>query len=211
MPTLEELKEGWKTNTPISVPHVYDLKDILAIHRKRSIRQVNRAIQYFWASLTLQIIVYGLLTYVFVRFWNVTDVQWLCMAGVLIHLPFTFVLMRQFRRVAGVSPALHEGEFSLQARIQRQYYSLMTFYRFKRTYEYGLIPLNTALAVYLIFRLYVPGSVLQYPTGAGITYLLSLIACGCAIHLENRRHFQQPLRDLEQILEEFEKYPASNH
>jgi len=204
MSTLDELKKGWQTDpsTSLETPH-YDQAALLAITRAKSARQVNRAIQYFWASLTLQIIVYGLLSHVLVRFWGATDIQWLCVLGVLLYLPFTVVLLRQFKRIARVSPDQREDNLSIQARIQQQYNSLKGFYRFKRSYEYGLIPLITALGVYLTFRLYVPGGIRQHLTGATTTYLLALLACGWAIVRENYGHFKQPLRDLEKLLDEF--------
>lgn len=206
MATLDELKKEWQMDAPAaSVLPRFDQADLLATIRARGARQVNRAIQYFWASLTLQIIIYGMLTHLFVRFWGVPAVQWLCLAGGLLYLPFTVVLMRQFKRVARASPARQDGSFSVRARMQRQYDSLRAFYRFKRGYEYGLIPLSTALGVYLTFRLYVPGGLWQHPTGAITTCLLTLLACGWSILRENRRHFERPLRDLEEVLREFEK------
>ncbi len=210
MATLDELKKGWQSNPPTSLqtPH-YDQADLLATTRARSARQVNRAIQYFWASLTLQIIVYGLLSHVLVRFWGTTDVQWLCLLGVLLYLPFTVVLMRQFKRIARASPGQQKDSLSIQAHIQQQYTNLKGFYRLKRSYEYGLVPLITALGVYLIFRLYVPGGVSQHLTGATTTYLLSLLACGWAIMRENDNHFKQPLGELKKVLDEFKNSQAA--
>lgn len=206
MAPLDELKKGWQANLPTSLeaPH-YDQAALLAITRARSARQVNRAIRYFWASLTLQIIVYGLLSHVLIRFWGATDIQWICLLGVSLYLPFTMVLMRQFKRLARPSADQQKDSFSVQARIQQQYTNLKGFYRFKRRYEYGLIPLITALGVYLIFRLYVPGEVSQHLAGATTTYLLSLLACGWAIVRENDYHFKQPLGELEKVLNEFER------
>lgn len=204
MATLDQLKKGWQTNptTSMETPH-YDQAALLAITRERSVRQVNRAIQYFWASLTLQIIVYGLLSHVLVRFRGTTDIQWLCFLGVLLYLPFTVVLLGQFKRIARANPGQQADSFSIEANTQQQYNNLKGFYRFKRNYEYWLIPLITALGVYLIFRLYVPGGVSQHLTGSTTTYLLSLLACGWAIRRENNNHFKQPLGELEQVLDEF--------
>ncbi|GAB3507878.1 hypothetical protein GCM10027341_43060 [Spirosoma knui] len=204
MATLDELKKKWNTDAPsLSASAPYDQAGLLAITRARSARQVNRTIRYFWASLTLQIIVYGLLSHLFIRFWGVSTVQWLCLAGVLLYLPFTIVLMRQFKRVALASPVQTDTDVSVQARIQQQYNSLTAFYRFKRSYEYVLVPLSTALGVWLTFMLFVPGGVLQHPAGAAVTYLLSLLSCVWAIRQENHNQFKQPLQNLEKILNEF--------
>lgn len=203
MSLLEEIKKDWKTAVPESMH--YDQASLVAITKARSARQVNRTIQYFWAFMTYQIIVYGLLTHLLIRYWNISEVRLACFVGLLLYLPFTVVLLRQFRRVAIASPGRINPTVSVQACIRQQYNSLRTFYRFKRTYEYGLIPLSTALGVWLLFRLYVPGGVAQHLAGATTTYLLALLACGWAIYRENRNHFEQPLQHLSDTLKDFTK------
>ena len=204
MSTLDELKKEWATATPSPATNQpVEPAELQAITQARSARHVNRAMQYFWASLTLQIIVYALLSHVFIRFWGALAVQGLCLAGALLYLPFTIVLLRQFKRVAQLTSSQPEAGFSLQARTQQQYESLRAFYRFKRRYEYLLIPLSTALGVWLTFRLYVPGGVPQHLPGAALTYLLSLLSCGWAIRRENRNHFEVPLQNLQDLLAEF--------
>ena len=206
MSTLDDFKKEWAAATPPPAPTPrVDRDDLQAIAQARGARHVNQAIQYFWASLTLQIVVYALLSHVFIRFWGVAAVQGLCLAGAGLQLPFTVVLLRQFKRVARPVPTAPDAGASLQARTQQQHDSLRAFYRFKRGYECLLIPLSTALGVWLTFRLYVPGGVPQHLTGAGITYLLSLLSCGWAIRRENRRHFELPLRKLKALLAEFEQ------
>ena len=66
-----------------------------------------------------------------------------------------------------------------------------------------LVPLSTALGVWLTFQLYVPGGVANHLPGAALLYLLSLLSCGWAIQRENRLYFQQPLRSLQDLLAEF--------
>lgn len=205
MSTLNEFKKEWATDAPRSLGELRVAPaELLAITQARSARHVNHAMHYFWASLTNQIIVYGLLSHVFIRCWGERTVQGLCLAGVLLYLPFTVVLLRQFKRMARPVSARPVAGFSPQARIQQQYDSLRAFYRFKRGYEYLLIPLSTALGVWLLFRLYVPGGVVHHPTGAAVTYLLALLACGWAIWRENRTRFEQPMRQLKELLEEFQ-------
>ncbi|GAB3907736.1 hypothetical protein GCM10028803_42020 [Larkinella knui] len=201
MLSLDEFKNEWKA--PVSESMYYDQASLFAITKAKSARQVNRAIQYFWASMIYQIIVYAMLSHLLIRYGDRPEVKWACLTGLLLYLPFTFVLLRQFRRVALASPGRATRGFSIQACIQQQYISLRSFYRFKRIYEYGLIPLSTALGVWLLFRVYVPGGVAQHWTGAITTYLLALLACGWAIHRENRTHFEQPLHHLSSVLEEF--------
>lgn len=99
MSTLDELKNEWKSAAPESVP--YEQSSLLAITKARSSRQINRTFQYFWASFTLQIIVYGLLSHVLIRYGAMSEVvRWGCLTGIVLYLPFTIMLMRQFKRVA---------------------------------------------------------------------------------------------------------------
>ena len=205
MATLDELKQEWATSPrPAAPPQPVDRAGLHLITQAQRARHVNRAMQYFWASFTLQLLVYALLSHVFVRCWGVLLVQGLCLAGGLLYLPFTLVLLRQFKQVAQPRLTDHPAAAnSLQAQTQQQYESLRAFYRFKRRYEYGLIPLSTALGVWLTFRLYVPGGVPHHPAGAALTYLLSLLACGWAIWRENHQHFEQPLRQLKALLVDF--------
>ncbi|RPD44320.1 hypothetical protein DNI29_21680 [Hymenobacter sediminis] len=204
MSTMDELKHAWAMGIPgLTEGLRMEQVQLLSITKARSARQVNRAMRYFWASLTLQLIVYGLLSHVFVRLWGVLAVQVLCLGGALLYLPFTIVLLRQFKRIARASPARLAAGASLRAGVQQQYESLRTFYRFKRGYEYLLIPLSSALGVWLLFRLYVPGAIPQHPTGGLLSYLLVLLACGWAIQRENRIHFEQPLQELKDLLMEF--------
>lgn len=204
MSTLDELKQEWATAAlSSSPPPQVDRAQLQAITQTRSAQHINQAMRYFWGSLTLQILVYALLSHVGIRFGRVPLVLGLCLGGALLHLPFTVMLLRHFKRIARASPAPHEASFSLQARIQQQYDSLRAFYQFKRGYEYGLIPLSTALGVWLLFHLYVPGGVANHFLGAALLYLLPLLSCGWAIQRENRLHFQQPLHSLQELLEEF--------
>ena len=201
MSTLDELKNEWNAGAAPAGGARVDPAELGVLTQRRSTQHVNRAIRYFWTSFTFQLLVYAAFTHLFIRFWGGTVVQGLCLAGALLYLPFTIMLLRQFRRVA--RPSLPGAAFSLQARIQQQYESLKTFYRFKQRYEYLLVPLSTALGVWFTFWLYVPGGVPHYPAGAALTYLLALLACGWAIRRENRTYFEQPLQELEDLLTEF--------
>ncbi|RAJ90864.1 hypothetical protein LX87_05408 [Larkinella arboricola] len=204
MSVIDDLKNQWNQANPVpaSLPS-YDPSALEELVRTRARQPINRAMQYFWGAFTLQIIVYALFSHVWIRFWGEPRIQWLCLAGLLLYLPFTVVLLKKFKRIARASPSSKQPSDSVQKRIQYQYLNLVSFYRFKKRYEYGLIPISTGLCIFLLFELYVPGGLEHYPTAAAVLYGLTLLSCGWAIHRENRNQFERPIDDLQQLLSEF--------
>jgi hypothetical protein len=202
MKTLEELKKKWGENpNNIAVPNTYDRESLDHISKSRTKKHMTMAMRYFWASFTLQVLVYALLSHVFVKHWVDTETQILCLVGVLLFVPFTIVLMRKFKRMALIG---QDGTASsMEAYVQQQHDLLLSFYHFKKWYEVLLVPTSSAIGVILVFKLYVPGGVLVHPVGAVITFAISVISCMVAIRAENKRNFEQPLRGLEDILREF--------
>jgi hypothetical protein len=80
---------------------------------------------------------------------------------------------------------------------------LLSFYRFKKWYELILIPLASAIGVFILFKLYVPGGVQAHWTGAVMTFAITLISCALAIRTENRKNFREPLEQFDRVLAEF--------
>ena len=64
MKTLEELKKEWSENTNTSLSQqAYGKTDLEKIFKARVKKHTNIAMQYFWASFTLQVIIYALLSH----------------------------------------------------------------------------------------------------------------------------------------------------
>ena len=205
MKTLEEFKSEWgkSLGTHLS-QQPYNKTELEKIFRDRVKKHTNKAMQYFWASFVLQVIVYALLSHVIVKYWSDTTTLLLSMAGVASYIPFTIVLMKKFKQMAAtklvdksnVGASLHD--YTLQ------HYSLLeSFYRFKKRYELTLIPLSSAIGVVLVFKLYVPGGVSQHIIGALISFIITLVSCAIAVRSENEKSFEQPLRQLRNVLDEF--------
>ena len=93
--------------------------------------------------------------------------------------------------------------------IVRQQQLLQSFYAFKKRYELVLVPLSSAIGVFLTFKLFVPGGVMQHHMGAIITLGITLISMVLAIRSENKKSFAQPLQDLDQLLQEFRNNKSS--
>ncbi|MFD1141125.1 hypothetical protein ACFQ4C_08400 [Larkinella insperata] len=204
MSVLDELKNQWdQANAVPPGSPGYDHPTLEELVRTRARQPINQAMHYFWGALTLQIIVYALLSHVWVRFWTQPHIPWFCLAGMLLYLPFTVMLLKKFKQIAQPNPPGKHASLSVQNRIQDQYRNLVSFYRFKKRYEYILIPISTGLCIFLLFSLYVPGGLQQHPTAAGVLYGLTLLSCGWAIRRENLAQFKGPIDELQGLLSEF--------
>jgi hypothetical protein len=208
MCTIEELKGKWSASANIQSGHL-GAEELTNVFRRRVKTKFKSSMQYFWASFTLQLLVYGLLTHVVVRYWLDPAYMAYAVCGILLYIPFTIVLMRKFKAIAVAKPQSHTTA-SLYQYADFHYAQLASFYKFKKWYEIILIPISVAIGTILTFNLFVPGGVSEHLNGALITFILSLLSCFYAIVRENRRSFEGPLRELENILKEFKSDSTSD-
>jgi len=203
MATLDELKMKWgESGGALSAPEHMVPDSFEKIVKARVKKHTNTAMQYFWAAFLLQILVYALMGHVVVKYWVDRQAVLTALAGVVMYVPFTVVLMRRFKAIATTNVAKTEGG-SLQESIRLRHDYLQKFYKFKRQYEWILIPVSSAIGVFLVFRIWVPGGVQAHWMGAGITLAITLVSCGVAFFAENKRNFEAPLGQLKEVLEEF--------
>jgi hypothetical protein len=204
MSTFEELKKVWEANQESAVPYTpYDHKSLDNIIKSRTKKNMKKAMHYFWGALFLQILVYALLSHVIIKYGGDTKTLFFGIGGILLHLPFTILLIKKFKRMAIVKPA-QGNSASLHQYVFQQHKLLRSFYTFKKRYEFLLVPLSTAIGVFLTFKLFVPGGVEGNPTGAILTFLITLVTMVASIRSENKKTFEQPLRELNQLLDEFQ-------
>jgi hypothetical protein len=204
MSTFEELKKKWNEQ-PDAAPtgKDYDRTSLEKAFKSRIKKHKNIAMQYFWASLVFQILIYALLSNVIIKHWFDPEMKWMGMAGILLYIPFTFMLMTKFKRMANPGPS--DAAKTLNSYVLQQQTQLLSFYNFKKLYELILIPLSTAIGVILTFKLYVPGGVMENQTGATITFVITLLSCAWAIRAENKKNFEQPLQQFKLIINDFEE------
>ena len=205
MSTFEELKKVWEADQETAKGYTpYDHKTLDNIVKSRMKKNMKKSMHYFWGALFLQILVYALLSHVILKYGGDTNTLFLGIAGILLYLPFTILLMKKFKQMAIAKPAQGNSGRSLYQYVFQQHALLQSFYTFKKRYEVLLVPLSTAIGVFLTFKLFVPGGVEENPTGAIITFLFTLLSMIASIRLENRKSFGQPLHDLKQLLNEFQ-------
>jgi hypothetical protein len=208
MKTLEEIREQCIKNlNTSSISQSYSAESLEKVFRKRVMKHTNKAMKYFWASFTLQILVYGLLSHVIIRSWMEVPAMVLGLGGILLFIPFTVMLMKKFKALAKASMT-RAGASTLHGYVLQQHTLLQSFYTFKKRYELILIPLASAIGTILTFQLFVPGGTLGNINGVFITFGLTVFSCFMAIIAENKKSFDQPLEELRKILNEFEEGTA---
>jgi hypothetical protein len=206
MSTLDQFKKHWEQSGKVPADHREGLLDEAALRKiitSRVRKHTKASFGYFWASLALQIGIYALFSHLVIKYWSQTQILVLSLLGILLYLPFTIVLMRNFKRVARGRLQGSE-QSSIHDYLSEQHQLLHRFFTFKKRYEMMLIPFSAAIAVVLIFTLYVPGGVRAFPLGAFVTYSLTLLSCYWAIRNENKKSFIEPLQRLQAILQEYQ-------
>ncbi|PRY53309.1 hypothetical protein B0I27_104319 [Arcticibacter pallidicorallinus] len=204
---MEELRKNWAEDSTASryTSHL-DKASLHKILRLRANKQMKINMQYFWASFALQVIVYSYLTHVIIKHWNDSLLIFVGILCILIYIPFTIILLKKFKKIASLrSGDQHAAGLPIQEYIQKHQRLLSSFYKFKSTYEIMLVILSTAIMTWMVFRIYIPGGVIAHPAGASFIFITSLLCCTVAIHAENKKHFKDPLTELQKLLNEFKQ------
>lgn len=212
MKNLDELKEKWLLEAvqPLSTEPINKdaWENIIEAQVKK---QRGISFQYFWASLAYQIIVYGFLTYTLLIYGKDTLVLLPGVVCFLLFIPFSLMLLLKFKQMAiGREGGKVVMDNAIKDYIEKQYTLLNSYYKFKTRYEIFLVPITSAVFVWIFFQLYIPGGVMAYPIISGALFLFILIACTAAIVAENKRNFKKPLGKLSQILNDLNSKNKSN-
>src|SRR5688572_22278427 len=105
MSTLEELKKVWEANQETAQVHQrYDRETLDDIVKSRTKKNMKKSMHYFWGAFFLQILVYALLSHVIVKYGGNAETLFLGIAGILLYLPFTIILMKKFKQMAVIKP-----------------------------------------------------------------------------------------------------------
>src|SRR5687768_14298072 len=174
MSTLDDLKKSWNEAQPTTPGKSYDDRSLKNIVKSRTRKHMKQSMRYFWASFFLQILVYALFSHVIIRSGGDIELLLFSLAGIALSLPFTIVLMKKFKQMAIIKTDDKNSGASLRNYVLQHYTLLKNFYSFKKKYELLLIPLSSAIGVFLIFKLFVPGSIEQNINGAIITFAITL-------------------------------------
>lgn len=204
MQNIDELKNGWRQQSyPINSIEI-DQNNLRQIMKSKINSQKNQSMKYFWAAFVLQIIVYAFLSHLMIKYWSDRSLLYVCAFCFLLYIPFTVVLLRKYKKMAVLKISGNAVEQSMFSYVKKQHQLLSGFYSFKRKYELLLIPLSSAILIWVVFRLYVPGGIVDHPILTLVCFLGTLASCAQAIIMENKRNFKEPLRNYELILKDLE-------
>jgi hypothetical protein len=204
METSDNLKEIWNKNKNADSCKSLssDYVDHLISQKIKKVKNTFR--EYFWVSFFYQNLVYACLVFLIAKFFSRTDIVLLSLAGILLYIPFTIVFMKKFKSAFLINK---EGvEFSdddICLNIKNNYTRMSEFFRFKKSFDWVIVPLNCVLIVVINFILFVPGGFMANITAAIILLIVWHIIFIIAIRIENKKKFIEPLRQMEEILREF--------
>lgn len=204
---MENFRRSWGKDSVASgnAPPL-DRTSLHKILKQRANKQMKINMQYFWASFTLQIIVYSYLSHVIIKHWNDSFLTLVSLFCILLYIPFTVILFKKYKAMASLrSGDQHTSGLPIQEYIQQHQRLLQSFYKFKKGYEIILMVFSTAIMTWMVFRIYVPDGAAGHPVSALSIFILSLLCCIAAIRAENKKHFKEPLLHLQTLLNEFER------
>ena len=205
METFDELKEIWnknRNNDPCK-SLTADYVDHLITDKIRKVKSTFR--EYFWVSFFYQNLVYACLVFLIVKFFSRTDILILSVAGILLYIPFTIVFMKKFKSAFLINKDGNEfSDDDIYLNMKNSYTRMSEFFRFKKRFDWVIVPLNCILIVVINFILFVPGGLMANLTAGIILFIVWHIIFIIAIRIENKKKFVEPLRQMEEILGEFD-------
>jgi hypothetical protein len=202
MKTIEELKNTWEQHKDDnSFSTFYDQKMLKKIFKSRVSKHTNESFKFFWAAFTLQIIVYSLLVHFGVMNLVNAQIPWVSIGGIILFLPYTYMLMKRFKNLAKTELELNSA-VSMREFVNKQQFILQSFYKFKSRYDFFIVPASCALAVLFIYN-YVPEGILKHSLSAISLFIILLIGGFFVIRAENKKYFKLPIQNLKKISDEF--------
>jgi hypothetical protein len=205
METFDEIQEIWSKNrnSDPSKSLTSEFVDQLISEKIKKVKSTFR--EYFWASFFYQNLVYACLAFLVVKFFSRTDIVLLSIAGILIYIPFTIVFMKKFKSAFLINKkGVEFSDDDIYMNIKNSHARLSEFFRFKKRFDWLIVPLNCVLIVVINFILFVPGGLMSNMVAAIILLLVWHIIFIIAIRIENKKKFVEPLREMEEVLKEFE-------
>lgn len=205
MKSLDELRSEWKNKRDEEpVPGNYDAQSLHDIVKHRVKKHTGITMRYFWPAFIYQMLVYAMLSHVMLRYPLKPEIMWAGIAGIVLFIPFTWVLMKKFKAMATLRVG-HRGIVTMHDYIMQQHALILSFFRFKQWYELILIPMASMIGVWIVFEIFVPGGAIGSFNGVLICLGLTLISCAWAIIRENTRMFREPLRELQKMIDDFKQ------
>lgn len=199
MDSLDQLKKSW--NEAKGKETGLQQEDVKQMIAKRIRKEKRTFFEYFWTSYAWQFLIYVSLTRLTILFWGDWMAVLFCLAGILLYVPFTFLLIRKFASWA--LPATTNQD--IKSRLKNQFSKMSEFFRFKKGFDWIGVPFSSFMITFIVFRLWVPGDWTLHPMGAALTFSFTLFVFIIVTFDENKRKFKKPLYSLQQVVKEMEE------
>lgn len=165
---------------------------------KKQRRQLG---QYYWSSFVYQLVIYGLAAHVAIRYWGDMKLMLMSAALILLYVPFTWIQRKRYLNLCVDGRSLTSvGDASTKDYITSQLTNLENFYRFKKWYDWLVLPVNIALMVALVFEVFVPGGVIGHWLAAVLVFVVFGSMFVLALLDENLKRFREPIRAYRNLL-----------
>ena len=199
-----EIENVWKEGKAReAAPAPMTGKDLQAIVSSRVRKELNTVIQFVWAAIVYQIILYSFLTHTLVRHWGDMQITLVCFTAGAFYIPLTIAIIRRARTFCGRSTAKPGSPVpDVFLKVETEYARLADFFQFKKRMDWVGVPVSCAIIVLVTFTLFVRGGVEGNPVAGLAVFALWVGMSLIAIHAENRKRFISPLRHLKQILDD---------
>lgn len=204
MARSNEIENVWKEGKAREAdPASVTRKDLQAIISSRVRKQLQTVSQFVWAAIAYQIILYSFLAHTLVRHWGDMQIMLLCLAGGAFYIPVTVALIRRVRTLyCRPSEAPGSSVPDVFHKVEGEYARLADFFQFKKRMDWIGVPVSCAIIVLVTFTLFVAGGVEGNPLASLTFFALWVGMSLMAIHVENKKRFISPLRNLEQVLDD---------
>ena len=200
MEPFENAKSLWQASTkPGEKGSSLNKENLEKIIKSRIKREKKIVAEYFWGSLAYQILIYSFLCHFIVRFWYNWQLLLLCLAGIVLYIPFTIMLMKKYK--AMLNPPVGIAK-DIQANVINQFSLLSQFFCFKKRFDMIAIPVSCFIITAFLMELYFNGGIKEHVTGSIVLFLAWVILFGTATWFENKKRFKQPLNQFEAILKD---------
>ncbi|MBW3470251.1 hypothetical protein [Arthrospiribacter ruber] len=207
MDHLEIMRNQWQGSGKHAEFTPFQENEFSTLIKKQMKKQNHIIGRYFWGTFLFHILIYALMGHVLIKYGIVSSDQLvltLSLFGIALTFPFTAKLMIEFKKLAQVQRG-SIGVSTIKSQVEIRYGILSRYFRFKKLYDYFLIPIHCAIGAVLSFHIFVPGSFSYVSFPIISVFVISLASCWYAIRSENRTYFKLPLEELKGILGDFDK------
>jgi len=203
---MDELQSLWRAETGHKEADTaeMDKTGMLRIIRARVKRERNTVGRYLIGAWVWQMLIYSSLTHFIVRFWGDWFSVSCLVAGILLYVPFTVKWARySSSSLKGVFAAM-AAESTVRNRLNEERAHLAKFFSFKKRFDWVGIPLVSFLIVLIFSALSVIPVLSDNPLPGIAIGLGWCLLSFLAVRNENRKHFEDPLRRLQAIIDDME-------